>query len=73
MWTRLPDVPVRVTVNVPVAAEAPAESVSVLVAAVGLGMNEAVTPPGKPDAVRFTLALKPFTGLTVMALVAPVP
>ena len=65
--------PVTVTVKVPVAAEAPAESVSVLLDAVGLGMNEAVTPLGKPEAVRFTLALKPFIGLTEMVLVAPVP
>ena len=70
---RLPEVPVTVTVKVPVAAEAPAESVSVLPAAVGLGMNEAVTPLGTPEAVRFTLLLKPFAGLTEMVLVAPVP
>jgi len=66
-------VPVTVSAKVPVAAEALADSVSVLLAAVGLGMNEAVTPLGKPEAVRFTLVLKPFTGLTEIVLVAPVP
>ena len=54
-------------------AEGPAESVSVLDVAVGSGMKEAVTPLGKPEAVRFTAALKPFNGLTVIVLVAPVP
>ena len=70
---RLPEVPVTVTVNVPVAAEGPAESVSVLVVALVSGMKDAVTPLGKPEAARFTLALKPFSGLTVIVLVAPVP
>ncbi len=70
---RLPEVPVTLTVNVPVSAEGPAESVSVLDVAVGSGMKEAVTPLGRPEAVRFTAALKPFNGLTVIVLVAPVP
>jgi len=73
VWIRLPEVPVTLTVNVPVGAEGPADKVRVLVVAVGLGMKEAVTPLGKPEAVRFTLELKPFNGLTVMVLVAPVP
>jgi len=70
---RLPEVPVTLTVNVPVAAEGPAERVRVLLAAVGLGMKDAVTPLGKPEAMRFTVALKPFNGLTALVLVAPVP
>ena len=70
---RLPEAPVILMVNVPVAAEGPADRVSVLLAVVGLGMKDAVTPLGKPEAVRFTAALKPFNGLTLMVLVAPVP
>lgn len=70
---RLPDVPVMVTVNVPVDAVALPESVRVLLVAVGFGMNEAVTPLGRPDADKFTLPLKPLSGVTVIVLVAPVP
>jgi hypothetical protein len=64
---------VTVTVTVPVAAVLPAASVNVLVLAVLLGLNEAVTPLGRPDADKLTLLLKPFCGVTVMvlALLAP--
>jgi hypothetical protein len=64
---------VTVTVTVPVAAVLPAVSVNVLVLAVLLGLNDAVTPPGKPDADKLTLLLKPFCGVMVMvlALLAP--
>jgi len=60
------DEPVRVTVTVPVAATPLAVSVNVLVLAVLLGLNEAVTPLGRPDADKLTLPLKPFCGVTVM-------
>jgi len=60
---------VTVTVTVPVAAVLPAASVSVLVLAVLLGLNDAVTPLGRPDADKLTLALKPFCGLTVIVVV----
>src|SRR5260370_5490220 len=66
------DEPVRVTVTVPVAAVLLAVSVNVLVLAVLLGLNEAVTPLGRPDADKLTLPLKPFCGVTVMVL-APLP
>jgi hypothetical protein len=64
---------VTVTVTVPVAAVLPAASVNVLVLAVLLGLNEAVTPLGRPDADKLTVLLKPFCGVTVMvlALLAP--
>ena len=66
--TRLPEVPVMVTVLVPVVADALAVSVSVLVPVVGFGLNPAVTPLGRPDAARVTLPVNPFTSFTVMLL-----
>ncbi len=57
-----------VTVTVPVAAVLPAVSVILLVLAVLLGLNEAVTPLGRPDAEKLTLLLKPFCGVTVIVL-----
>jgi hypothetical protein len=48
-------------------------SVSVLVKAIGFGLNAAVTPLGKPDAERVTLPLKPFTGAMVIVLVPLLP
>jgi hypothetical protein len=65
---RLPDVPVIVTVAVPVVAVPLAVSVTVLVAVAGLGLNDAVTPLGRPDADRLTLPPKPFCGVIVTAL-----
>jgi hypothetical protein len=65
----LPDTPVMVIVAVPRVALAPAVRVSVLVEVVGFGLNPAVTPLGKPDALRVTLSLNPFEGTTVMVLV----
>ena len=57
-----------VTVDVPVVAAALAVSAKVLVAVVGLVPNDALTPLGTPDADKVTLPLKPFSGVTVMAL-----
>jgi hypothetical protein len=73
VWLRLPDVPVIVTVAVPVAALLLAESVSVLLVVVVAGLNEAVTPAGKPDAVRPTLPVKPFNAATDTVLVPLLP
>src|ERR1035438_9801008 len=70
---KLPDVPVMVTVEVPVVADAVAVSVSVLLEVVGFGLNAAVTPLGRPAALKVTLPVKPFNGLTVMVLVPPPP
>ncbi len=75
---KLPDTPVMVTVTVPVVAEPLAVSVNVLLLAVLLlavllGLNDAVTPPGRPDADKLTLPLKPFCGVTVITLVLLVP
>ena len=68
-----PDAPVMVAVTVPVAAALLAVRVNVLVPVVLLGLNDAVTPPGKPDADKLTLPLKPFCGVTVMVLVPLAP
>jgi len=71
--TRLPEVPVMVTVAVPVVAVELAVKLSVLVEEVGFGLNDAVTPLGKPDAARVTLPLNPPTSVTVMVLVPAAP
>jgi hypothetical protein len=70
---KLPEVPVMVTFTVPVAAVLLEVSVKVLVLVVLLGLKEAVTPLGKPDADKLTLPLKPFCGVTeiVLAPLAP--
>jgi len=49
------------------------ESVKELLAVAGFVPKPAVTPLGRPDALKFTLLLKPFRGLTVMVVepVAP--
>lgn len=54
------DVPVIVTVTVPVAAVALAVKLSVLEVVAGLGLKFAVTPPGNPDAESVTLPVKAF-------------
>lgn len=71
--TRLPEVPVMVTVLVPVVADALAVSVSALVPLVGFGLNAAVTPVGSPDAASVTLPVKPFRSFTVIVLLPPAP
>jgi len=70
---RLADVPAMVTAAVPVVAVLLAVKVSVLVAVAGFGLNEAVTPLGRPATDKLTLPLKPFWGVTVMVLVPLVP
>jgi hypothetical protein len=70
---KLPEVPVMVTFTVPVAAVLLEVSVKVLVLVVLLGLKEAVTPLGKPEADKLTLPLKPFCGVTVIALAPLAP
>jgi hypothetical protein len=72
-FAKLPEVPVMVTVTVTVDAVLLAVSVNVLVPTVLVGLKEAVTPLGKPEAAKLTLLLKPFCGVTVMVLVPLVP
>src|SRR5664279_923592 len=69
--TRLPDVPVMVTVTVPRLAVRLAVRVSTLVVVVLVGLNAAVTPLGRPEAERLTLPLKPLRSVTVTVVVPP--
>jgi hypothetical protein len=62
-----------VTVSVPVVAVPLAVNVKVLVLAVLLGLKDAATPLGKPEADKLTPPLKPFCGVTVIVLVPLVP
>jgi hypothetical protein len=50
-----------------------AASVKVLVPPVPVGLNDAVTPLGRPDADKLTLPLKPYSGVTVIVLAPLVP
>jgi hypothetical protein len=50
-----------------------AVNVSVLVLVAGFGVNDGVTPLGRPDAARFTLPVNPFVGATVIVLVPLAP
>jgi len=67
----VPEVPVIVTVDIPVAAVLLAVSVKVLIALVGVVgfvLNDAVTPFGRPDTAKVTFPAKAFWGATVMVL-----
>ena len=48
-------------------------SVNVLVIVAGFGLNDAITPLGRPDADKLTLPLNPFCEVTVIALVPLAP
>lgn len=72
----LPPVTVTVTGVEGTAALAAAVNVSVLMPlppVMEAGLNAAVTPVGKPLTLRVTVLLKPFTGRTVMDVVAVAP
>jgi len=69
---RLFEVPVMLTLYVPVAAEPVATNVRTLEAFVGLVPKETVTPGGNCDAARLTLPLNPPDGVTVIVS-APLP
>src|SRR6267378_655976 len=73
VFVKLPDTPVAVTVTVPVVAVLLAVSVNVLLLAVLVGLNDAVTPLGRPEADKLTLLLKPFSGVTVIVLAPAAP
>jgi hypothetical protein len=67
---RLLEVPLMVTVAVPVLAVLLAVSVSTLLPVVGFVPNAAVTPLGNPEAASVTLPLNPFCPDAVMVDVA---
>src|SRR5258708_20638579 len=73
VFVKLPDTPVTVTVTVPVVAVLLAVSVNVLLLVVLVGLNDAVTPLGRPAAAKLTLLFKPFSEVTVISLVVLVP
>jgi hypothetical protein len=68
-----PEVPVMVTVPVPIATEQLAVSVSTLVEVVGLVANAAVTPVGRPLAARVTGPVNPPMSVIVMVSVTLAP
>ena len=70
--TMVPEVPVTVTFWAPTVAVPLAVKVNVLVPVVLVGLNDAVTPLGRPDAARLTLPVNPPVGFTVIVLV-PLP
>lgn len=64
----MPEVPVTVTLKVPVLAELLTVRVSVVLLVDGFGLKDADTPPGRFDAENITLPLNPFDGVMVMVL-----
>jgi hypothetical protein len=69
----VPEVPITVTVVVAGTAAEVALNVATLVVAVVAGLNEAVTPAGRPEALNVTLPVKPFLGVTVIVFVPLAP
>ena len=69
----VPEVPVMVTVYCPRVAVLLAVSVSTLEPVVGFVPKDAVTPLGSPVAVRVTLPMNPYEGLTETVDVAELP
>jgi len=69
----VPEVPVMVIVDVPLAAVAATVNVSTLVPVVELGTNAAVTPVGRPEEARVTLPVNPLLSVTVMVLFPVAP
>ena len=65
---RLPLTPSMVIVKVPTAALLLTVKVNKLVLPVLEGLNDAVTPPGRPEADKLTVPLNPLSGVTVMEL-----
>jgi len=70
---RLPLTPLMVTEKFPVAAEPLAVKVRALTVAVLLGLNDAVTPAGRPETDKLTMPIKPFCGVTVIVALLLLP
>lgn len=73
VWVRVPETPVIVTVARPTLAVLAAVRVNVLAPVVLAGLNDAVTPVGRPLAVSATEPLNPLIGVTVIVLVPLAP
>jgi len=73
LWLKGPDVPLMEMLTVPMLADLATFKVSVLLVVAGFGLNEAMTPFGKPEADRLTLLLNPFRRVTVMVLFPLLP
>jgi hypothetical protein len=66
VFVKLPDEPVMFTLMVPVVAAPVADRVNRLLVVAGFVPKLALTPLGKPDTLKFTLPVNPFSGLIVM-------
>ncbi len=73
MLLKLPEVPVTVTVEVPIAAVPVPDSVKRLLVDVGFAPKLPLIPPGRPDTLKFTLLLNPFKGLIVIVVEPAAP
>ena len=60
----LPDVPVIVSVLLPIGAELLAVSVRLLNPVEGFGEKNAVTPLGRPEMEKLTLPVNPYSAFT---------
>src|SRR6266436_1987878 len=70
---RVPDLPLTLTLKVPVVAELPTVNVNVLPEVEEFGLRVAVTPVGRLDAEKLTVPVKPRIGLMVIVDVPVLP
>ena len=70
---RVPELPLTLTLKVPVVAELPTVNVNVLAEVEEFGLRVAVTPAGRLDAEKLTVPVKPRIGLTVIVDVPVLP
>ena len=69
VWVNVAEIPVMVTVRVPVVAELLTVNVNVLVLVAGFGLNDEVTPLPRPVADKETAPVKPLDGWIVIVVV----
>jgi len=73
VWMRLPDFPVMVTVEAPMAAEPVTASVRRQVAGVAPALKDPTTPLGRPEKLTVTMLVNPFCGVKVTVLLPEEP
>ena len=61
----VPEVPVIVMGNVPPSSVPSPVRVTTLLDVVVAGVNDAVTPAGRPEAAKLTIPVNPYNGVTV--------